>query len=217
MPRRALADHRPFLLLSIAAAAAYYFLAGDPVAGLPLAIVKGSAVGALAAYALRRAGHRGGRALSAYLALCAVADAVGEFSYLYAGTTIGLACLVMIVFLLRNRRPGLQGSQMAAAAAVVVLVPTIVALLTTPVPNWQWATAYALLLAGMAGAAWISRFPRYRVGIGALLFAVSNVLLVAQAAGRLPPGSSEWFSWPVGYIGQLLLAIGIVQTLRRSV
>jgi uncharacterized membrane protein YhhN len=45
---------------------------------------------------------------------------------------------------------------------------------------------YSLGLALMAATAWLSRFPRYRVGIGALMFVVSDLLIFGRsaAAGR---------------------------------
>jgi hypothetical protein len=59
-------------------------------------------------------------------------------------------------------------------------------------------------------------FPRYRVGSGAALFLVSDLLLFAEMgplAGSVVP---EILAWPIYYLGQLLIAVGVAQTLCAS-
>ena len=215
MRDHALADHRPFLLVALAAAVSYWFVADDGIAGLTLIVWKGIAVGALAAYALRRAGHIGGKGIAAFLALCAIGDMAIELSYLAGGTAFALAHAVGIAFFLKHRRGSLSSSQTLFAVTLLIGTPLIAALLTYPEPNWWLATGYALLLAGLAASAWTSRFPRYRVGIGAVLFLVSDLVLLGSVAGRLPEGAGEWLVWPLYFIGQFLIATGVVQTLRK--
>jgi uncharacterized membrane protein YhhN len=72
---------------------------------------------------------------------------------------------------------------------------------------------YAALLGAMAATAWISRFPRYRVGIGAMLFVASDLLIFARMgplAGSAVPGM---LIWPLYFAGQALVAWGVVQAL----
>ena len=76
------------------------------------------------------------------------------------------------------------------------------------------ATIYALALGMMAASAWTSRFSRYQVGIGAVLFVVSDLVIFAREAERLDPGIAEWFVWPLYYLGQFLIVTGVVQRLR---
>ena len=54
MPRRALVDKRPFLLLSIAAALAFYYLRVSSLPEIYLVPVKGAAAAMLAVYAFMR-------------------------------------------------------------------------------------------------------------------------------------------------------------------
>ncbi len=65
----------------------------------------------------------------------------------------------------------------------------------------------------MAASAGASRFPRYRVGIGALMFLGSDLLIFARM-GPLPgsplPGL---LIWPLYFGGQALIAWGVVRTL----
>ena len=58
MSRRALIEHRPWLLASLVAATSYFFLADETVPGLYAMVWKGLGVGFLALYALLRG--RGG-------------------------------------------------------------------------------------------------------------------------------------------------------------
>jgi len=68
----------------------------------------------------------------------------------------------------------------------------------------------------MAGAAWTSRFSRYRVGIGAVLFALSDLLIFGRlgplAASPLP----HLLVWPLYFAGQALIAWGVVTRLGES-
>ena len=66
-----------------------------------------------------------------------------------------------------------------------------------------------------AASAWASAFPRYRVGAGAVLFLVSDLLLFAELGplqGSIVP---QIMVWPLYYLGQFLIATGIAQTLRK--
>jgi uncharacterized membrane protein YhhN len=74
---------------------------------------------------------------------------------------------------------------------------------------------YALALGAMAASAWASVFPRYRVGAGAVLFLLSDLLLFAEMGplqGNLVP---QIMVWPLYYLGQLLIATGVTVTLRK--
>ena len=216
MRDHALSEHRPFLLASLAAAVSYWFVADDGVAGLALMVWKGVAVLALSAYALRRAGHLGGKAIAFYLLLSAAGTMAVEFSYLFAGIAFAAAQLVATVYFLSNRRKKRSASQTAAAVALLLGVPILAILFTYPQPNWMLASAYTILLAAMAASAWISRFSRYRVGIGAVLYVLSDLILLGEVAERLPQELADWLVWPLYYVGQLMIATGVVQTLRRD-
>jgi uncharacterized membrane protein YhhN len=73
---------------------------------------------------------------------------------------------------------------------------------------------YAVFLGAMAASAWYSRFPRYRVGTGAVLFVVSDWLIFSRMGpvdlGPLP----DLLIWPLYYVGQVMIATGVVQCLR---
>ena len=77
---------------------------------------------------------------------------------------------------------------------------------------------YALGLSAMTGAAWTSSFPRYRVGLGAVMFAVSDLLIFARMGPLAASALPDLLIWPLYYFGQFLICTGVVGELhRRSV
>ena len=216
MPRRTLIEHRPWLLVGIVSAVTYFFLADETVPGIYSAAWKGLGVGSLAAYAWMRGRGTDGILIAIVMTLCAVADIVLEFSFLIRAAIFGPAHLVAIGLYLRNRRQKLVSSQRTTGVALLVGVPLISALITWPQENWHLATGYAALLGAMSASAWTSRFPRYRVGMGAVLFVLSDLCIFAREVGKLDAEIASWLIWPLYFAGQLLIATGVVQTLRRA-
>ena len=210
----ALIDHRPWLLASLAASISYFFFRDNPIPGLYLTIWKGAGVGLLAVYAARRASGVDGRLLATILALAAAGDIALEFSLEAGGIVFALAHMVAIVLYLRNPPTRRNGSQIAARLALIIGPPLLAALLVVPDPRWPLAAAYAGLAGIMAAAAWLSRFPRYRVGIGAVLFVVSDMVIFAREGARIPEAMSWWLVWPLYYSGQFLIATGVVRALK---
>ncbi|MEM6267199.1 MAG: lysoplasmalogenase family protein, partial [Pseudomonadota bacterium] len=210
MPRRALIDHRPWLLASITAAIAYYFLWDNPLGGLWLILLKGAAVGFLTIYAMRRGKGLDGAILTLALALSAAADMVLELNFYAGGALFFVSHVVAISLYLRNRRAPHEASWGAAALAMLLLTPLTTYLLSqSPI-----VAGYSVGLAGMAAAAWQSRFPRHRVAAGAILFIVSDWLLFSQLGPLDLAPLPDLLVWPLYYAAQLLIATGVVQTLR---
>ena len=216
MSRRALSRHRPWLLASLVASISYFLISDAPIGGLWLMLWKGTGVAFLAVYAALRGWGRDGALITAVLALGALGDIALELSFLVGGTLFALGHLFAIGLYLRNRREAAAVSQTLTAAALLILTPVIAALLTYPLDNWVLAAAYSALVGAMAGAAWTSRFPRYQVGIGAVLFVISDLLIFAREASVLADSVTDWLIWPLYYSGQFLIATGVVQTLRRD-
>lgn len=215
MPRRALIDHRPWLLASLVASISYFFFRDNPVPGLYLIAWKGAAVGLLAIYAARRATSTDGWLLTAVMALGALGDMVLEVDLVAGGAVFALGHLVAIGLFLRNPRQRRTTSQKFAGPALILGPPLIAALLALPDPRWPMAAGYAAIGGGMATAAWLSRFPRYRVGIGAVLFVASDLLIFAHKGQHLPEAVTWWLIWPLYYASQFLIATGVMSTLRK--
>lgn len=210
MPKRALIEHRPWLLASLIAATAYYFLWNNPIGGLWLILLKGAGVGLLAVYALRRTSGADGLILALALALSAAADMALELSFEVGGGLFLASHLVAVALYIRNLRDSATPSQRMLAITLLISAPLVSYLLSNRVD----IALYAVSLGLMAGAAWMSRFPRYRVGFGAVLFIVSDWLIFSREGpfdlGVLP----DLLIWPLYYGGQLMIATGVVQTLR---
>ena len=216
MPKRALIDYRPYLLLSLIFGISYFFVMDGKVGGSFLSLWKGAGVAFLAIYAAQRGRGREGVLITLVLAFGALADVVLEFNFLFGGLLFAVGHLIAIWLFMTQRREQTTASQKAAGLALLIGTPALAALLTYPLENWYLAALYALVVGAMAGAAWTSRFPRYRVGIGAVLFVVSDLIIFAREAGQMPRDIAEWLVWPLYYGGQFLIATGVIQTIRKG-
>ena len=114
------------------------------------------------------------------------------------------------MFYLRQRRKAPTPSQKLLAGALLLGTPLVSYLLSLK-PE---IALYSLALGAMAAAAWMSRFPRYRVGTGAVLFILSDWLIFSRMGPISLEPAPSIFIWPLYYAGQLMIATGVVQTLR---
>ena len=205
--------HLPLFIAALIAGTSYYF-ADRLIAPGPLHIVwKGAGVSLLAIWAALNAKWRDGWLLAAALAFGALGDVLLEAIGLTVGAVAFLAGhLFAIGLYLGNRRPAPSGSQRTLALALLIATPVISWLLTRD----AGVALYAAGLGAMAGAAWLSRFPRYRVGIGAVLFVLSDLLIFARMGvlkGNAVPGL---LIWPTYFVGQALIAWGVATTLAKE-
>lgn len=210
MPRRALIEKRPWLLASIAAALAFYLLRDGAMPGAYQMLLKGAACAFLAIWAVVRHGGRDTQFLAAIMGVSALADMAIEITIVAGAALFLLAHIIAIALYLRHRRDSLTGSQKAASLALLVL---------TPLVGWELSQdplvpIYAAFLGAMAASAWSSSFPRYRVGVGALLFVASDLLIFAREGVMADSALPGLLIWPLYYIGQLLIATGVIGTLR---
>lgn len=211
MPKRALIEKRPWLVASLVAGVSYWLAAKGQVPGLWLIVWKGAGVALLAAYAWMHHPSRNAHLLALVMALGALGDMLLELVFTAGAVAFFLGHITAIALYLRHRREHATGSQKAAALATLIGVPLI---------SWQLtqdadATLYALGLAGMAAAAWLSSFPRYRVGMGAMMFVVSDLLIFARMGPMAASSIPDLLIWPLYYFGQFLICTGIIATLRE--
>lgn len=211
MPRRALMEKRPLLLASLAAAIGYYFERDSAVPGAFLIVWKGAGVAFLALYALLRHREADSRLMAGIMALSAMGDMALEINF-EAGAALFLSAHVIAISLyLGHPRVRRKSGDVPVAAGIAFVTP-VVAWMLTREPS---VAAYAAVLGCMAGSAWLSSFPRARVGTGALLFVASDLLIFAGQGpldGSLLPGM---LIWPLYYFGQFLICTGVVGTLGR--
>jgi hypothetical protein len=210
MSKSALVEHRPWLLAAIAAAIAFYVLKSSTIGEAFLIPIKGAACIFLALYALRRGKTSDAKILAAFLGLSAVGDMGILLDLQLGGALFFAAHLAGISLFLRNPRQSPTGSQKGLGVALFLGTPFVSWVIAG---DWQ-ITLYSLALGGMAASAWMSRFPRYRVGIGAVLFVFSDWLIFAEfgvlSGSRIP----DLVIWPLYFLAQFLIATGVVQTLR---
>lgn len=203
------------LLASFIAAVAY---GGGwyPAEGLWPVLVKGSAVTFLALFVLMN--MRSINHLILFLALGAsvagdVLLAVEHADSFIRGLSAFLAAHVLfIVLYLKNRLVAADITRVRvrlaallwflAAIAAYVLYPNLGDMMT-PV------FSYSAILAAMATTALFSKYSIRLVGVGALLFVVSDTVLGARQF-MIMPDFTGYIVWGTYYLAQLLMTLGIM-------
>ena len=215
MPKRALAEKRPWLLASLLAGMSYYFVRDGQIPGLYLMAWKGAGVALLALYALAR--HKAGdsRQIAAVMAFGALGDVLIELVLEWGAVAFLIGHLIAINLYWRHRRARLSLSQKLAAIAFAVLIPAISFMLPSDRAAAPGVALYALGLGLMTAAAWTSSFPRDRVGLGAVMFAVSDLLIFARIGPMAQSAVPNLLIWPLYYFGQFLICTGVVGELRK--
>ncbi len=210
-----LAHKRPYLLGSLIAGisfpATWLFL---PLEGGLFAMVwKMAAVGLLVPFALRRH-HQGEFVLLAFmLAFYALGDGLIEISMVAGALAFAAGHLIGMVIYFRHRRVKPAFSQKLLAATILLFTPVIAYLLPATQGEGIQVAAYSVILAAMAAMAWSSNFPRYRVGLGAVFFVVSDLLIFTQLGPVPVSDMTDIAIWYLYYFGVLMIAVGVAQTL----
>jgi len=217
--KSAFAESRPFLLISLLFGISYYFacVLNNPELPEPLIVLwKGAGVGFLAIYALVRLHRLDGKIVGAILAFGAIGDMVLEYDMMIGAGAFMIGHLLAIVFYSRFRRHRLGVSQKLFAFLLVPLAVLIAWALPFDRSAAPGVALYCLSVAAMAAMAWTSRFSRYQVGAGALLFLISDLLIFARMGPLETSVIPDLLVWPLYYFGQFMIATGIVRTLRHE-
>lgn len=215
MPERALVEKRPWLLASLVVGIGYMAIHGGRMPELYQIAWKGAAVGLLAVYAALRHGSRDAKLLAVVLGLGALGDVLLEVELIWGALAFLAGHVVAIVLYWQHRRKDAAASQRLLGIALAVLVPLIAWTLPDDRSAAPGIALYALGLGSMAGMAWTSSFPRYRVGMGALLFVLSDLLIFARMGPLAGNEVAHWLVWPTYYFGQFLICVGVLGTLRE--
>ena len=118
--------------------------------------------------------------------------------------------MTAIILYLSNRRGDRDGT--GVAMAIVILVPGTAYMLS----GQPGVLVYALGLGAMAAAAWVSRFPRGNVGLGAMLFVLSDLLIFARLGPLAGSAIADLLVWPLYFGGQALITFGVRTALDRE-
>ncbi|WAT18412.1 lysoplasmalogenase [Aurantiacibacter sp. MUD11] len=215
MPRRALVQKRPYLLLSLLAAIAYFYLQASELPELYLWPIKGSACAFLAIYCWLRHQSDDARLMAGAMAMASIADMAIEFSLeVGAGIFILFHILAIRVFTRNNQGPL---SKRDNWVFLLILIGTPIAAYLLPYDrSTAWLVAlYAAVLAIMAASAWASNFPRAKVAAGAILFVISDLLIFSGMGPLSGSPIPQYLVWPIYYLGQFLITVGVITTLRK--
>ncbi len=208
-----LAHKRPWLLASLFCAIAFPFGWGMDLPDMASIAWKMACAGLLVPYALRRH-HEGDFALiAAVLGFWALGDGLLEFDMRLGAVAFVIGHVIAIWLFARHIRVNPTFSQKALAIAVFIVSPVIAYFLPADRIMAMQVAAYTLFVGAMAGMAWNSNFPRYRVGIGAILFVVSDLLIFAREGALAQAGWIGLAIWVLYYGGVLMIATGVVTTL----
>ena len=199
MSRRALAEKRPLLLASIVAALAFYYLRWEPWPEAYLIPLKGAAVALLALYLWLRHSSPDARLLAWAFGAASLGDMAIEIDRTVGALLFFLYHVLALGVYLRNRRESLSPTQKGAVVALLLLTPAIAWFMPADRGEAPSVALYALALGAMAAGAWASVFPRYRVGAGAVLFVIADMLLFDARPPTdlksLPGGNGLAFDW----------------------
>jgi uncharacterized membrane protein YhhN len=208
-----LAHKRPWLLASLLCGLTYPISQGLNLPEFAAIFWKMAGVALLVPYALRRH-HNGDFAiLAGFLTLCALGDGLIELDPLWGGMAFAVAHAVAITLYLRHWRKRPAFSQKLLAMCLLIFAPVIAYSLPANRSDAVMVAVYAVFVSAMAATAWSSQFPRYRVGMGAVLFLISDLLIFARIgplAGWKPVSLLIWYLY---YGGVVLIATGVVTTL----
>lgn len=215
MSRRALYEKRPFLLAAIAAALAFYYLRATEMPEFYLLPIKGTAVALLALYTALRHSSPDARLLAWAFGAAALADMAIEIDRRIGALLFFLYHVLALGVYLRNRRPALKGTQSWVVGLTLFLTPIACWLLPSDRSLALETGLYGLALGAMVSAAWASNFPRYRAGAGAMLFLASDLLLISGMGPLAGTDVVHYLVWPIYFLGQFLIATGVIQSLRK--
>lgn len=206
------------LLLLALLAGLSYWVATQVMVPAPMLIAwKGAGVGLLALWAALQARSADGWLIALVMALGATGDVLLDAVGLEAGAAAFLAGhLVAISLYLRNRRAATSMSQRLLAILLVPLVVGIAWLLPADRSLAPTIALYSVALAAMAACAWTSRFSRYWVGLGAILFVVSDLLIFARLGPMATSALPALLIWPLYFTGQAMIVMGVVRALAEE-
>lgn len=192
----------------------------QPLLHLPDAIVlawKGSGVALLSVYAALRASGRDGWMIAAVMAFGALGDVLlNAFGLTVGAVAFLIGHLIAVALYWTHRRQDLTRGQLISGALMIPAIAVTAFELPADRAFAPGVALYATGLAAMAATAWMSRFPRALVGLGALAFVVSDLLIFARSGPLAHNVLAGAAIWPLYYGGQLAICLGVTRTLARD-
>jgi uncharacterized membrane protein YhhN len=199
-------------LAALAIGASYYANHWIVLEGTPAIVWKGAGVALLAIWARIGARSLDDKLIAAALGLGALGDVLLETHGLTTGALAFLAGHVVATILYVRHR----GATAWLAAPFALLIAALAYGMPADRAAAPGIALYALGLGAMAGTAWFSCFPRVTVGLGAMLFVVSDLLIFSRLGPLVASPLPGLLIWPTYFAGQALIAWGVVTALRRE-
>ncbi len=195
------------MVLGALAAWGFHVLRADALTPEAHVAMKGAAVALLALAALAAQRGRDGTWLAGVLAAGSLGDVLLEYS-----TTAG-ALAFMLGHVLAVGLYWKHGSRSSTRIAMIAGFALVVAAAAWEMPGNRSRAAelalYAAFVGAMAGAAITSGLPR-RVGLGAALFLVSDLLIFAKLGPLAESALPGQLIWPLYFAGQWLICSGML-------
>jgi len=207
--------HNLLVFLALLAAASFWVMANPALGAVQWIVWKGAGVALLALWAGLNARNTDGWLITAVMVFGAVGDMLLERSQTGGALAFLAGHVTAVLLYLRHRRPHPSASQVGLAIVLFVATPVIAWLLPANRAMAFGVAVYAAGVGAMAASAWASRFPRYRVGIGAVMFLVSDLLIFSRWGPLARSPIPTLLIWPLYFGGQLLIATGVVRTLLK--
>lgn len=198
---------------ALIAGASFVFAAQSGATGALFVAWKGAGVALLALWCALQARGRDGWLIAAVMAFGALGDVLIEWRLEAGAGAFLIGHVLAIALYVRNRRSRLTPSQTGLGLLIAPATVFVAWMLTMAQPGGLGVVFYAAGLGLMASTAWISRFPRYRTGIGAVLFVASDLLIFARMGPMAASPLPGLLIWPLYFAGQALIAYGVVRTL----
>ncbi len=199
---------RAALLGSVLAGVSYIYSWNADLSQAASLTWKGLGVGLLAVYAALRARDLNGWLLAAVMTLGTLGDVLLGIHFITGAVAFLIGHCVAIGLYLRNRRQVIQKSQLALAVLLVPATVFVAFMLPADRAGAPGVAFYTLGLSLMAATAWTSRFPRFTVGIGALMFLASDLVIFAKMGPLADTFLTGLAVWVPYYGGQMLIAVG---------
>lgn len=213
---RMIAQYRPvasrlLLVAALAVGLSFTLASADRGFASPAMLAwKGGGVALLAGYAAVRARDLDGWLLAGVMAFGALGDVLIDALGAMAGAgAFFVAHVVAVILYARNPRPRLGWVERGVCAALPLAAMAIAVLC---VPRQAFSGGMALYLLGvsaMAAFAFASRFRRGRVALGAVMFVVSDMLIVTHLPPVREPRAVSIAIWLLYFVGQVLITLGV--------
>jgi uncharacterized membrane protein YhhN len=199
---------RFILAAALIAGISFQFVKDFPPAPIIIAW-KGAGVAFLAIWTASQARGGDGWLIAAALAFGALGDVLLETLGTVPGALAFLIGHVIAITLYLRCRRGSIRTSIGTAAGIGMIVAIIGYWLTRDIG----VASYAFGLGAMAGSALTSRFARPFVGVGVVLFIISDVLIFAKESALAGSPLPGLMIWPTYFAAQAFIAIGVVRGL----